>query len=40
VKGNAKHVFSRGELVVEDGRWVGDTGRGRFVRREVASSNL
>ena len=33
VQGNAKHVFSRGELVVEDGKWIGETGRGRFIAR-------
>jgi dihydropyrimidinase len=33
VKGNAKHVFSRGELVVQDGKWIGETGRGRFIHR-------
>ena len=35
VQGNAKHVFSRGEQVVNDGRWCGSVGRGRFVRREA-----
>ena len=33
VRGNAAKVFSRGELVVDDGRWIGSTGRGRFIRR-------
>jgi dihydropyrimidinase len=33
VRGNAKHVFSRGEMVVKDGEWVGAVGRGRFVKR-------
>jgi dihydropyrimidinase len=33
VQGNARHVLSRGELVVKDGKWVGATGRGRFIRR-------
>ena len=33
VRGNAKHVFSRGEQVVNDGKWVGSTGRGRFIKR-------
>lgn len=33
VKGNARHVFSRGEMVVKDGAWVGEVGRGRFVKR-------
>ncbi len=38
VKGNAAKVFSRGELVVDNvaqpGKFLGATGRGRFVRRE------
>jgi dihydropyrimidinase len=33
VKGNARDVFSRGELVVQDGKWIGQTGRGRFLKR-------
>jgi dihydropyrimidinase len=35
VLGNARHVFSRGELVVKDGKWIGKTGRGRFLKREA-----
>src|ERR1700744_2684983 len=35
VAGNAKHVFSRGEMVVKDGEWIGKTGRGRFLKREA-----
>jgi dihydropyrimidinase len=35
VSGNARHVFSRGELVVKDGEWIGPTGRGRFLKREA-----
>src|SRR6201996_7510437 len=35
VKGNARHVFSRGELVVKDGQWIGQVGRGRFLKREA-----
>jgi dihydropyrimidinase len=35
VKGNARDVFSRGELVVQDGKWIGQTGRGRFLKREA-----
>ena len=35
VSGNAKHVFSRGEMVVKDGEWIGETGRGRFLKREA-----
>lgn len=33
VRGNARHVFSRGEQVVEDGKWIGTVGRGRFLQR-------
>ncbi|HEY4355109.1 MAG TPA: dihydropyrimidinase [Acidobacteriaceae bacterium] len=39
VKGNAAKVFARGELVVDNatqpGKFLGKTGRGRFVRRET-----
>jgi dihydropyrimidinase len=35
VTGNARHVFSRGELVVEDRQWIGKTGRGHFLKREA-----
>jgi dihydropyrimidinase len=35
VKGNARDVFSRGELVVKEGKWIGQTGRGRFLKREA-----
>jgi dihydropyrimidinase len=37
VKGNARQVFSRGELVVEGGRFLGAVGRGRYVHREVSA---
>ena len=44
VKGNAAKVFSRGELVVdntaEPGRFLGKTGRGRFIRREANAGGL
>src|SRR3989441_1557999 len=33
VKGNAKLVMSRGEVIVEDGRFLGRPGRGRFLKR-------
>jgi dihydropyrimidinase len=33
VRGAPSHVLSRGELIVEDGRFLGQRGRGRFVRR-------
>ncbi|RZU38993.1 dihydropyrimidinase [Edaphobacter modestus] len=35
VKGNARKVFSRGELVVDNGRYLGSAGRGEYVRREA-----
>ena len=39
VKGNAAKVYSRGELVVDNvaqpGKFLGATGRGRFVKRET-----
>src|ERR1700761_7857686 len=40
VAGNAKHVFSRGEMVVKDGKWIGKTGRGRFLKREANAGGL
>jgi len=33
VKGNARQVFSRGELIVENGKFIGKPGRGQFLRR-------
>jgi dihydropyrimidinase len=30
-------VFSRGEMIVENGRWMGKKGRGRFIKRKVFS---
>jgi dihydropyrimidinase len=35
VKGNAKMVLSRGEVIVEHGKFQGHTGRGSFLRREA-----
>jgi dihydropyrimidinase len=35
VKGNARDVYSRGELVVKGGKWIGQTGRGRFLKRDA-----
>ena len=37
VIGNARQVYSRGELVVEGGKFVGRVGRGQFLHREVAA---
>ena len=33
VQGNARQVFSRGELIVDQGRYVGRVGRGQYLRR-------
>ena len=33
VQGNARQVFSRGELIVENGEYVGRAGRGQYLRR-------
>jgi dihydropyrimidinase len=44
VKGNAAKVFSRGELVVDNttqpGKFLGKTGRGRFVKREANGGGI
>jgi dihydropyrimidinase len=33
VDGNARQVYSRGELVVDRGRFLGEVGRGRYLHR-------
>src|SRR5436309_7121680 len=35
VKGNARTVLSRGEVIVDNGTFLGRTGRGAFLRREA-----
>jgi dihydropyrimidinase len=35
VRGNARTVLSRGEIIVDRGQWLGRAGRGRFVKREA-----
>jgi dihydropyrimidinase len=44
VKGNVAKVFSRGELVVDNtsqpGKFLGATGRGRFIKREANAGGL
>jgi len=35
VRGNARDVYSRGELIVSNGRFVGEPGRGNYLRREA-----
>src|ERR1700761_475482 len=34
VRGNARKVYSRGELIVDGGRFVSKVGRGKYLRRE------
>ena len=38
VRGVTKTVLSRGELVIEEGKYVGQAGRGKFVKRGLAFS--
>jgi len=33
VRGNARQVYSRGELIVEKGKYLGKAGRGQYLRR-------
>jgi dihydropyrimidinase len=35
VKGDAEIVLSRGEVIVEGGKFLGKTGRGRFIKRDT-----
>ena len=35
VRGNAETVLSRGEVILEKGKWFGKTGTGRFLRRDA-----
>ena len=35
VRGNARDVYSRGELIVSDGKFIGKPGRGNYLRREA-----
>ena len=35
VQGNARKVYSRGELVVDGGRFIGRVGRGKYLRRDA-----
>ena len=35
VKGNARMVLSRGEVIVEDGKFLGRIGRGSYLKREA-----
>ena len=35
VRGNARDVYSRGELIVSQGKFIGTAGRGQYLRREA-----
>jgi dihydropyrimidinase len=35
VRGNARDVYSRGELIVSKGKFIGSPGRGNYLRREA-----
>jgi len=35
VKGNAEVVLSRGEVIVDKGKWLGKAGRGQFIKRDA-----
>ncbi len=35
VRGNARDVYSRGELIVSKGEFIGNPGRGQYLRREA-----
>jgi dihydropyrimidinase len=35
VRGNARDVYSRGELIVSKGKFIGTPGRGKYLRREA-----
>jgi dihydropyrimidinase len=35
VKGNVETVLSRGEVIIEKGKWLAKTGRGRFIKRDA-----
>ena len=38
--GMPEKVFSRGELIVDQGKWLGRAGRGKFIKRQVIEENL
>jgi dihydropyrimidinase len=40
VKGNVARVFSRGELIVDSGKFLGQPGRGRFLKRKANAGEL
>jgi dihydropyrimidinase len=37
VRGSPSHVLSRGKVIIEEGKYTGRSGEGRFVRRSTFS---
>jgi dihydropyrimidinase len=35
VKGNARTVLSRGEVIIDSGKFLGKAGRGKYVKRKA-----
>jgi len=40
VRGNAAKVFSRGELIVDAGKYIGTIGRGEFIKRQTLAADV
>jgi dihydropyrimidinase len=40
VKGNVMKVFSRGELIVDGGKYIGAVGRGEFLKRKTLAADV
>ena len=40
VKGNAAKVWSRGKLVVDEGKFIGTAGHGKFLKRQATAGEL
>jgi dihydropyrimidinase len=40
VRGNTKHVYSRGQQIVINGKFIGTKGHGRFIKREANAGGL
>jgi dihydropyrimidinase len=38
VKGNARQVFSRGELIIDGGKFIGKVGRGQYLKRGLGAT--
>ena len=40
VKGNVAKVFSRGDLIVDGGKYIGAVGRGEFLKRKTLADDV